>query len=214
MYEMTGRLKIDRIVLGMVSTNCYIIYPEDSQKAIIIDPADDAGFIKEKLKQNGLEPEAVLLTHGHFDHIMAAKELRESFKIKVYAQETEKDVLENPSYNASVQIGKPYRITPDITLKDGEQFDLAGISIQAIHTPGHTKGSTCYYFPEEKVLFSGDTLFRECVGRTDLPTGSTSQIVRSVREKLMALEDEVEVYPGHEGYTTIGHERKFNPYIN
>ncbi|SCP97134.1 MBL fold metallo-hydrolase [Anaerobium acetethylicum] len=211
---MTGKMEIERIVLGMVSTNCYIISETDGKKAIVIDPADDAAYIEQKLRDKGLELEGILLTHGHFDHIMAARELRDAAKVSVYASDEEQDVLGNPGYNASNQIGIPYSLTADIGLKDGEQFELAGFAIQTIHTPGHTKGSVCYYFPEEKVLFSGDTLFRECVGRTDLPTGSTSEIVRSVSEKLMALDDEVDVLPGHEDSTTIGHERKYNPYVN
>lgn len=155
---------------------------------------------------------AILLTHGHFDHIWGANELRRLSGAKIYAYEGEKSLCEDAEKNVSAQAGRPETVQADFYEKDGTVLSLAGFSLKLIATPGHTGGSCCYYLEEEKVLFSGDTLFEGSVGRTDFPTGSMSSLVRSIKEKLLVLPEDVVVYSGHGDTTTIGDEKKYNPY--
>lgn len=209
-------LKIGRIVLGMVQTNCYFVYDGDSneeiKKVIFIDPADEGEYIYKEMKRNGFEIAGILLTHGHFDHIWGANKLRELTGAKIYAYEQEKALCEDAVTNASASVGKPYTVIPDVYVKDKEKITIAGITCEVIATPGHTIGSCCYYFEPSEMLISGDTLFQESVGRTDLATGSASQLHRSITEKLFKLPGNVTVYPGHGDNTTIEYEKKYNPF--
>lgn len=206
-------LKIGRIMLGICQTNCYFVYREGSSQALVFDPADKGDYIYNGLKEKGFTVAAILLTHGHFDHIWGVEALKELSGVKVYAYEEEREVCENASVNVSKGAGRPCIVQADTYLKDGEERTIEGISFKLLATPGHTKGSCCYYFEDDKILISGDTLFQESVGRTDLPTGSMSTLVRSVKEKLMPLPEDVRVYPGHGEATTIGYEKQHNPFI-
>lgn len=206
-------MKVEQYCVGQVATNCYFAINEETKEMLVIDPGDSAQMLAEKIKQEGFKPQTVLLTHGHFDHAMAAGGLAGIFGIKIYAHEGEKDTLEDPRKNVSIMVGSRDTYHADVYVKDGEVLKLAGMEWKVLHTPGHTAGGCCYYLEKEKVLFSGDTLFCQSVGRTDFPGGSMSKIVRSIKEKLMALPDEVKVYPGHMGLTTIGAERVGNPYL-
>lgn len=205
---------IQTCVLGRLGTNCYIIYNENTNKAIIIDPADQAQEIIKQLGEATLTPVAILLTHGHFDHIMAATAVAKEYSIPIYASEAEKELLGNAKLNCAEMMGKSYILTPDIYIKDNEVLTLAGITFKVIQTPGHTAGGLCYYFEKEAVLISGDTLFFESIGRTDFPTGNSTNLLESIQNKLMILPDEVKVYTGHGENTTIGHERNNNPYLS
>lgn len=205
-------LCISRMVVGMVRTNCYLVYEKDKKEAVIIDPGDRALEIVKKVESLGIVPRAIFLTHGHGDHMMAVPPLKEQYQIPVYAHEAEGEVLSDPSKNLSQTLfGKSLSFEADVYGKDGEILSVGGMDFQVIFTPGHTCGSCCYYLKEQKVLFSGDTLFCESLGRTDFPTGSTSAICRSIREKLFVLPEEVKVCPGHMDPTTIGHEKEYNP---
>lgn len=206
-------LKIGRIMLGICQTNCYFVYREGGSQALVFDPADKGDYIYNGLKEKGFTVAAILLTHGHFDHIWGVEALKELSGVKVYAYEEEREVCENASVNVSKGAGRPCIVQADTYLKDGEERTIEGISFKLLATPGHTKGSCCYYFEDDKILISGDTLFQESVGRTDLPTGSMSTLVRSVKEKLMPLPEDVRVYPGHGEATTIGYEKQYNPFI-
>ena len=206
-------LKVRHLVVGAVATNCYIAENKKTKEALIIDPGDNAARIVQIIKEDGVVPVAVLLTHGHFDHAMAAQEVAEQYGIKIYAHETEKETLETPQINLSGMIGRTLTFHADCYVKDGEILNLAGFEIRVLHTPGHTQGGVCYYIEEEKALFSGDTLFCQSVGRTDFPTGSMSQLVRSVKEQLFVLPDDVQVYPGHDSVTSIGYEKQYNPFF-
>ena len=166
-----AKLKINHYVVGPVQTNCYFAINDETKELIIIDPGYSPKQLAERVRQEGCTPVAILLTHGHFDHAMAAQEVAE------------------------------------------QELDLAGFHIRVLHTPGHTPGGCCYYFPYENVVFSGDTLFCTSVGRTDFPGGSMSDIIRSIKEKLMILPDRTTVYPGHNDVTTIENERMYNPYL-
>ena len=203
------------MVLGMVQTNTWFVINEKTKELILIDPADDAGRIIRKIEADGLKLQGILLTHGHFDHIGAVDDLRAYFKgVQCYAGEKAEEVLENGRYNLSASWAAALSIRADRLLRDKETLTLAGFKIKVIETPGHTKGGVCYYLSEEGVLFSGDTLFRTSVGRTDFPTGSMSQIVRSVQYLTENLPGDTVVYPGHQEITTIAYEQRFNPYLS
>lgn len=206
-------MKVEQYCVGQVQTNCYFAINEETQEALIVDPGDSASFLAEKIKQKELKPQAILLTHGHFDHAMAAEELAEIFDLKIYAHEAEKDTLKQPGLNASGMIGRRDSYHADVFVKDDEALKLAGMELKVLHTPGHTEGGCCYYVEKEQALFSGDTLFCQSVGRTDFPRGSMSQLIRSIKEKLLSLPNTVKVYPGHMGVTTIGMEKSSNPFI-
>lgn len=196
-----------------MSTNSYIVINEQSGECFVTDPGSCPSEYVRFLKEGDLKVSAVLLTHGHFDHILGLEKFLKEFPVPVYACEEEKSVLEDPALNLSGMMGPGYSFRGAEYLRDGETFEVAGISVKVIHTPGHTLGGCCYYIQEEGVLFSGDTLFAASIGRTDFPTGSSSQLVRSVREKLFVLPDEVTVYPGHMEETTIGCEKGTNPFV-
>lgn len=207
-------MKIETMVLGDVRTNCYLLINEETKEALVVDPADRADVIVRKLIDEGLTLNAILLTHGHGDHILAVGDLKKQFGVKVYAAKAEEALLSDAAQNLSKALfGIVVTVKPDILLEDGQEFEAAGIRLRMLHTPGHTPGGCCYYQAEEKILFSGDTLFCGSIGRTDFPGGSLSELVRSVKEKLLVLPEDVKVYPGHEEITTIGHEKRYNPYM-
>ncbi len=205
-------LKVGCIVLGILENNCYFIHREGEYDAIFVDPNSQGGKLFTKLREKGLTIQAILLTHGHFDHIMGVNEMREVSGAKVYASEDEEDLLNDSIKNSSAKVGKTYTVKPDVLLKDGEEITVGSMKCKMIKTPGHTEGGCCYYFEEEGILFSGDTLFCESVGRTDFETGDVAVLKKSLA-KLMELPDEVKVYPGHGEFTTIGHEKMYNPFV-
>ena len=206
-------LAIRMMVLGPVQTNCYFLINEDTKEVLIVDPADRAQKIIEWINSEGLKPVAILLTHGHFDHIMGIDTLRREWSVPVYASALEQKVLTDANVNLSVAYGAGYVFADAKFLEDGASLALAGYQIRMISTPGHTAGGCCYYIEEEEVLFSGDTLFAGSVGRTDFPTGSMSTLVRSVKERLLSLPEDTQVYPGHMEATTIGFEKENNPFL-
>ena len=215
-------IKIGRMVIGTNQTNCYFLYREGSAEAVVVDPADKGANIYNALRENGFTVTGILLTHGHFDHIWGLDALRDAANaaaesdgrepVPVYACEGERELLKNPRMNISEQAGRACSTYADVYVKDGEELNLAGMSIKVIATPGHTEGGCCYYVEEAGILVAGDTIFQESVGRTDFPTGSMSTLVRSVQDKLFILPDDTKVYPGHGDSTTIGHEKRYNPF--
>ena len=207
-------MKIENFVLGPVGTNCYIVSNEETKECFLVDMAACPPELVSHIKNSGLTVKAVLLTHGHFDHIMGLDRFLEEFPAPVYACAAEKELLESPQLNSSSgMLGQPYTFHGAQYVKDGDLLDIAGMKIQVIQTPGHTIGGCCYYIADEQTLFSGDTLFRASIGRTDLPTGSMGALVRSVTEKILVLPDETRVYPGHMEETTVGYEKKYNPFL-
>lgn len=217
-----SEIKIGRMVLGVCQTNCYFLYREGNQECIVVDPADQGVSIYSALQKNGFRVAAILLTHGHFDHIWGLDALRDAVNaaepeetepVKAYAHEAEKELLRDARKNVSEQAGRPCVTYADVYVKDGQEISAAGMTCTVIGTPGHTAGGCCYYFEEAGFLLAGDTLFAESVGRTDFPTGSMGTLVRSIRDKLFVLPDETKVYSGHGESTTIGHEKEYNPFL-
>ena len=205
-------MKIQHSVLGMCATNTYYVYDDETKRGLIVDPADSPDTIIAKADSLSMIPEAILITHGHFDHVLAMNKVREHYGIKVYAGLTEKQVLHDMAMNLTSSFGMGQIFDADIYLKDGEEFETAGYLIKAIEVPGHTIGGMCYYFDKQGVLFSGDTLFCESVGRSDFPGGSASALCRGIKDKLFVLPEHTKVYPGHMDETTIGNEIKYNPF--
>lgn len=206
-------MKVEKFVTGIISTNCYLVINEDTKQAVVIDPAACPSYLMSHIKSEGLKIEAILLTHGHFDHMMGIDGFLSEFDVPVYVHEEDADAMEDPVLNQSSTYTSGYTFGKARYLRDRQTLELAGYTFQVIHTPGHTKGGCCYYVASEGVLFSGDTLFQNSVGRTDFVNSSTSDLVHSVREKLFLLPDDTMVYPGHMGETKIGHEKKYNPYV-
>jgi glyoxylase-like metal-dependent hydrolase (beta-lactamase superfamily II) len=205
-------LNIDIVNVGIIGTNCYIIY-NDKKEAIVIDAGDDAHKIYNKVEELGVKVVALMLTHGHFDHISAVDEVAQHYGVTVYAGKGETRLLTDAKMNGSAYYRRDKTVSEFEKLEDNGDIELGGIKFKVMFTPGHTEGSVCYYVEDAKVLFSGDTLFKESVGRTDMATGDDRKIIQSL-DKLMELDDDVDVYPGHSEESTIGYERRFNPYIN
>lgn len=207
-------MTVQNLCLGMVMTNVYFLQNEETKEMLIVDPADNADAIIRKVEAMQGIPKAILLTHGHFDHIMAAKDVAEKYNIPIYAYETEKRLLEDPSLNLSGMTGRStFTLTPDILVKEGDEPEIPGFKFKVLHTPGHTAGSCCYYFYEDNVLISGDTLFYASCGRTDFPTSSGKDMRMSLSRLINELPEETIVYPGHESSTSIGFEKKVNPFV-
>ena len=205
-------MQVRQCNVGMVMTNCYFIINEETKEVALVDPGDQAQFLLSQCRQLGLTLKALLLTHGHFDHIMAVPALKEATGAAIYAAKAEDGLLMDPEYNLSgAWQRRPLTVKADVLLQDGQEFELLGTKVRMILTPGHTCGSCCYYLPEQGWLFSGDTLFCENYGRLDLPTAMPSRMAGSINDKLLVLPEETKVYPGHNDMTTIGHERRYNP---
>ena len=206
-------MKVERFLTGIISTNCYLAINEETKQTVVIDPASSSPSLMNHIEAEGLKVEAILLTHGHFDHIWGIDGFLKKYDVPVYVHEDDKEMMNDPQLNQSSTYTAGYTFSGAECIRDGQVLHLAGNDFEVFHTPGHTPGCCCFYVREEGVLFSGDTLFANSVGRTDFPGSSTSALIRSIREKLLPLPDETRVYPGHMGETAIGHEREHNPYI-
>jgi len=198
--------------LGELGTNCYIVYHE--KDALIVDPGGEPDRVIDFLRSKALKPQAILLTHAHFDHIGGVDVLRKHFNIDVYLHENEAEWLGEPRLNRSTAFTRKEVRTdrPDHLLKPGK-MKLSDFEFNVIHTPGHSPGSVSFIFEDEGFMISGDVLFQQGIGRTDLPGGSMEQIVNSIRQKLYMLDEHYIVYPGHGSSTTIGAEKRNNPFV-
>jgi glyoxylase-like metal-dependent hydrolase (beta-lactamase superfamily II) len=207
-----AHLKLKTLVVSSCATNCYICYNDETLEGFIVDPGASPERIQAEVMGLGVKPASIVLTHGHFDHIGAADALRKACSIPIIAYEGEKALLADPDLNLSMAFeGTPMVLAADRLVKNGEELTLAGFTAKVLHTPGHTAGSVCYYFPEEQLLLSGDTLFCGSLGRTDFPGGSTRDILFSIIRTLFALPEETKVFAGHNEPTSIGDEKLYNP---
>ena len=205
-------MKIIQMEVGSLGTNCYIAYCENTKKAVIIDPGGDAAKILAAVAREGLLVEAVINTHGHADHVLANVKVQEATGAPLWIHSADADMLGSGSRNLSAFLGGATSCgKADRLLADGEVLPIGDFTLTVLHTPGHTPGGISLLF--DKTVFVGDTLFAESIGRTDFPGGSYSQLIHSIQTKLMALDDEVKAYPGHGPATTIGWERRQNPFI-
>jgi len=205
-------MKIDSLVVGPLGVNCYII--SKSGKAVVVDPGGDAPSIIKFLDTNKITPVAIVNTHGHFDHIGGVSELAEKYKIPFKLHKDDVFLVSHGSETASMFGFSPTK-NPEVTgfISDGEVLDIEGIVINVIHTPGHTPGGVSLFFKELQSVITGDTLFLESIGRSDFPYGNLEQLIKGINTKLMTLDESVKVYPGHGPASTVGHEKKFNPFL-
>lgn len=209
-------LKITTYPLGPIQTNCYIIQNEDDE-CLIIDPGEEGARIISIVKQARLTPVAILLTHGHFDHIGAVDAVRDAFRIPVYIHEIEKDTLTDPALNGSTRYpGLPLvkNEAADELITEEGMMEVGPFQFEVRHTPGHSPGSVSFVFEKSGFVVVGDTLFQRSVGRTDLPGGDTALLLASIHDKLLTLDDDIIIYPGHGPATTPAHEMDLNPFLN
>ena len=209
-------MKIDCLILGAYQTNCYILRENEAAKdCLIVDAGLEADEMIDVLRAHKLNPVAVVLTHGHADHITGLAALRGNFPgIKVYIHKLDAQMLTGAEGNLSELAGELFSTDPaDFLIEEGDVIKQAGIRLEVLHTPGHTPGGVSLYSKDERIVFSGDALFAESVGRTDFPGGSMTQLIKSIKEKLFTLPDETIVYPGHGPVTTIAEEKAHNPYL-
>lgn len=209
-------LKVSTYPLGPIQTNCYIVQNETGH-CLIIDPGEEGERIIREIEKGGLTPSAILLTHAHFDHIGAVDEVRDYFNVPVYIHEIENDWLADPSLNGSIK----YPGFPNVTNRKADHvlnveaiMEIGPFTFETRHTPGHSPGSISYIFEQGRFAVVGDTLFQSSVGRTDLPGGDTNTLLASIHNKLLTLDDDFIIYPGHGPATTPGREKDTNPFLN
>lgn len=208
------QMKLKSIIVGLYEVNCYLYWNEKTFEGIIIDPGADFDQIKKEIENNEIKPIAVLLTHGHGDHIAAVSEILEHYKIPLYAGEKELPLLLDANLNMSAGMG--VNITtprPEFLVADNEILNFPGFSIKVLATPGHSPGGVCFYDEKNMNLFTGDTLFFSSIGRTDFPGCSMNDLLDSINNKILTLPDEIKCFPGHGPATTVGGERINNPFL-
>lgn len=206
-------MQVNSFSLGPLGTNCYIVSHQNS--CLIFDPSGEPEVIKQFIEEENLTPQGILLTHAHFDHIGALHELRHTYNVDVYLHPNEKNWLETAELNRSTvffgENGSIQTEAPDVLLTEGS-LTIAPFKFEVIHTPGHSPGSATFIFKEDGFIISGDVLFHNGVGRTDLPEGNMEELAHSISTKLYRLPDETQVYAGHNIPTTIGQEKHENPF--
>lgn len=207
-------LRIETVVVPPFMENSYIVGDEGSGKAILVDPGGEIEELAATLARLKLEPIAIVNTHAHIDHVAGVAEAKQRFKVPFWLHAGDRQWLENLPMQATM-FGFARPATPEVErwLADGDEFAVGDATARVIHTPGHTPGGCCLFFPVQKVLLTGDTLFAGSIGRTDLPGGSMPEIKRSIRDRLFPLGDEVVFYPGHGPSAKLGHERRTNPFV-
>lgn len=205
----------DVIVVGPLGVNCFILGCEQTKQALVVDPGGDTDSILAKVKELGLTVTGLINTHGHFDHVGGNRQMIEVTNAPLWIHSADATMLGRVAQVSSMY-GLPGENSPDADhfLADGMSIPFGNCSVRVIHTPGHTPGGCCLYLEPQQTIITGDTLFADGVGRTDLPGGSHDQLLTSIRTRLFVLPDQVVVWPGHGPSTTIGHEKRHNPYLD
>jgi hydroxyacylglutathione hydrolase len=206
------RMKYETLVVGPLETNCYLVYCQDTLECAVVDPGAEAERIFLMIARGNLKPVLILNTHGHIDHIGANKDIKEKFNIPLYIHAADSPMLENVQKSEmAIFLGAVDSPPPDNLLNDGDKIKIGKSFLRVIHTPGHSPGSVS--FLGDRFLISGDTLFFGGVGRTDLPGGSWKDMESSIKNKILTMPDEMVVLPGHGPSTTVGQEKRANPFI-
>ena len=200
--------------VGPLQCNCSVIGDESTREAIVIDPGANIARVLETVQRHGLKVTQILITHGHIDHVGGAMILKQATGAPILLNQNDASQLQMLDMQASwIGVAPPGKVIIDASLEDGTAIRVGQLAATVLHTPGHTEGSTCIYFPVEKKLIAGDTLFAGSIGRTDLPGGDFEKILRSLHERVMTLPEDVSVIPGHGPATTIGEENQTNPFL-
>jgi hydroxyacylglutathione hydrolase len=202
------------IPVGMLQCNCSVFGDEQTREGLVVDPGDDIEAVLEIVRRNGLTVKAIVITHAHIDHIGGAQKLKAATGAPVYMNANDDGLRGMLGVQAQwLGMPTPERVEVDTEAKDGDRLTVGAAEVHILHTPGHTQGSISLWMPSEGKAVVGDTLFRDSIGRTDLPGGDGRQILRSINEKLLTLPEETVVIPGHGPNTTIGREKQFNPFV-
>ena len=206
-------MELVTLITGPIDVNTYILFGREPGKCLLVDPSD-AALVEAELTRRALVPTHILVTHGHFDHVLAVAELQQKYAAGVLVHRADAALLSYPELGLAMFPGvrvKPCE--PDLLLDGEETLSLAGFEVDVLHTPGHSKGSVCYLVKEAGLIFCGDTLFRLSAGRTDLPGGDASELYRSIKNELFALAGDYDLYPGHSRKSTLEFERQHNPFM-
>ncbi len=207
-------MELRTVVVGPFEVNCHLYWDAVTTDGVIIDPGFDEDVIIDEIGKSGMTPRAILLTHGHGDHIAAVKPVKERFGLPLYIGRGDEELLRNPSANVSQLLGQPI-VAPeaDHVVEDEQAIVIGSLRLTVLATPGHTPGGVCYLDEKANLVFTGDSLFWGSIGRTDLPGGSLNTLLDSVKTKLLKLPDRITCYPGHGPETTIGAEKSQNPFL-
>jgi hydroxyacylglutathione hydrolase len=202
------------LTVGLLEVNCYILGDEETKEAVVIDPGGDEDEILEVLNHNQFQLKLIIDTHGHFDHVDANQPLKEATGAKIAIHEADAQMLDQPSAEAMFFTGNRVRLSqPDILLKEGDVLTFGSYRLRVLHTPGHTPGGISLLLEDHTYVYVGDLLFAGSIGRTDFPGGDFDALINAVRTKIFPLGDNYIVYPGHGPVTTVGQERKYNPFF-
>ncbi|BAT71974.1 hydroxyacylglutathione hydrolase [Thermosulfidibacter takaii ABI70S6] len=207
-------MRIETVVVGPLEVNCYIIWDEKTKEGAIIDPGAEGKRLERILEVEGIDLKYIINTHGHVDHIGANKDIKEAFPDAQLAIHSKDLALLHNALNSFIapMVGAKASPEPDILLEEGDNIEFGNITLEVIHTPGHTPGSICLYSPEG-IMFTGDTLFAGSVGRVDLPMAEPDKLIPSIKEKILKYPDDTVILPGHGPTSTIGDERRYNPFL-
>ena len=196
-----------------MNQKAYLYFHEGTKEGVLIDPGYYPDKILKTINEHNVQLKWILLTHGHYDHITAAASVKEQTGALVYCHTQEKPMLEDHNLNLSVRTDNIVNLSPDHLLEDGSRIEVCDNTIEIIHTPGHTPGGVCFYDKKNATLFTGDTLFKEGIGRSDLPGGDHQELLTMIKTRLLTLPEDVKVYPGHGQESSIGHEKDANPFL-